>query len=78
MFYPNYTPFETEVDLNTGGETDLKQKETGKKKKYLALHNMINFLEDPDPTLRLSCKSWLSQSSKQYNRIIDPLIEEFI
>lgn len=39
---------------------------------------MINFLEDPDPTLRLSCKSWLSQGSKQYNRIIDPLIEEFI
>ena len=45
MSYPNYTPFETEVNL--------KQKERGKKKKYLALHNMINFLEDPDPTLRL-------------------------
>ena len=39
---------------------------------------MIQFLEDNDPTLRLSCKSWLSQSSKQYNRILDPLIEEFI
>jgi hypothetical protein len=39
---------------------------------------MINFLEDPDPTLRLSCRSWLSQSSSKYNRIIDPLIEEFI
>ena len=39
---------------------------------------MINFLEDPDPTLRLSCRSWLSQSSRKYNRIIDPLIEEFI
>ena len=60
--YPKYKPFETEV--------------TGKK--YLALHNMINFLEDPDPTLRLSCRSWLSESSGKYNRIIDPLIEEFI
>jgi len=38
---------------------------------------MINFLEDPDPTLRLSCRSWLSQS-KMYNRILDPIIEEFI
>lgn len=59
--YPGYKPFETEVSG----------------KKYLALHNMINFLEDPDPTLRLSCRSWLSQS-KQYNRILDPIIEEFI
>ena len=46
-------------------------------KKYLALHNMINFLEDADPTLRLSCRSWLSQS-KHFNRILDPIIEEFI
>lgn len=59
--YPVYKPFETQISG----------------KKYLALHNMINFLEDPDPTLRLSCRSWLSQS-KLYNRILDPLIEEFI
>ena len=59
--YPKYMPFKTEVSG----------------KMYLALHNMINFLEDPDPTLRLSCRSWLSQS-KQYNRILDPIIEEFI
>ena len=59
--YPSYKPFETEISG----------------KKYLALHNMINFLEDTDPTLRLSCRSWLSQS-KQFNRILDPLIEEFI
>ena len=38
---------------------------------------MIEFLEDPDPTLRLSCKSWLSQN-KHFNRILDPIIEEFI
>lgn len=60
--YPNYKPFKTEVA----------------NKKYLALHKMINFLEDPDPTLRLSCRSWLSESSGKYNRILDPLIEEFI
>ena len=46
-------------------------------KKYVALHNMINFLEDSDPTLRLSCRSWLSQN-KQFKRILDPIIEEFI
>lgn len=60
--YPNYKPFETDVNG----------------KKYCALHNMINFLEHTDPTLRLSCRSWLSQNNKQYNRILDPLIEEFI
>lgn len=59
--YPYYKPFETEISG----------------KKYLALHNMINFLEDPDPTLRLTCRSWLSQS-KQYNRMLDPIIEEFL
>jgi hypothetical protein len=60
--YPSYKPFETEING----------------KKYLALHNMINFLEDTDPTLRLSCRSWLSQSNRYFNRILDPLIEEFI
>lgn len=39
---------------------------------------MINFLEDTDPTLRLSCRSWLSQNHKQFMRILDPIIEEFI
>lgn len=38
---------------------------------------MINFLEDTDPTQRLSCRSWLSQN-RQFSRILDPLIEEFI
>ena len=38
---------------------------------------MINFLEDPNPTLRLSCRSWLSQSNN-FKRILDPLIEEFV
>jgi len=60
--YPSYKPFEKKIS----------------ERKYLALHNMINFLEDTDPTLRLSCRSWLSQQSSKFNRIIDPLIEEFL
>lgn len=38
---------------------------------------MINFLESADPTLRLSCRSWLSESW-QLNRILDPILLEFI
>lgn len=55
-------PFKTEIDG----------------RKYTALHNMILFLEHPDPTLRLSCRSWLSQcgQSRQFSRILDPIIEE--
>jgi len=45
--YPEYRPFESPSPEMKG-------------KKYVALHNMINFLEDADPTLRLSCRSWLS------------------
>ena len=54
-FYPGYMPFDKEQDDIIDGGYDQS-----KKKKYLALHAMINFLEDPNPTLRLSCKSWLS------------------
>ncbi|CDW85800.1 n-terminal domain-containing protein [Stylonychia lemnae] len=61
--YPQYKPF---YDKNT----DLR--------KQVALHNMLHILEDNDPTLRLSCKSWLSESKKYYRRILDPLIEEFL
>lgn len=39
---------------------------------------MLHILEDNDPTLRLSCKSWLSESKQFYRRILDPLIEEFL
>ena len=44
----------------------------------MALHEILNFLEDPDPTLRLSCRSWLQQNYKHFDRILDPIIEEFI
>ena len=39
---------------------------------------MLHILEENDPTLRLSCKSWLSESKLFYRRILDPLIEEFL
>lgn len=40
-----------------------------------ALFNMLDFLEDKDPTLRLSSKSWLSESTIYFRRILDPLVE---
>lgn len=60
--YPNYRPF---------SHDDLKTK-------YCALHNMLDILEINDPTLRLSCRSWLAESRLSYNRILDPLMEEFM
>lgn len=39
---------------------------------------MLHILEDNDPTLRLSCKSWLSESKLYFRRILDPLVEEFL
>lgn len=61
--YPQYKPFYEK-------DTDLRR--------YVALHNMLHILEDNDPTLRLSCKSWLSESKNFYRRILDPLLEEFL
>jgi len=46
QFYPKYKPFYEK-------DTDLRR--------YVALHNMLHILEDSDPTLRLTCKSWLSE-----------------
>jgi len=61
--YPKYKPFQ-EQDTET--------------RPYEALYNMLKVLEDSDPTLRLSCKSWLSESSTFFCRILDPLIEGFL
>lgn len=63
QFYPQYRPF--------------YEKDTSDRR-YGALHNVLHFLEQNDPTLRLSCKSWLSECKNFYNRILDPLIEEFL
>lgn len=45
---------------------------------YNALHKMLEILEDRDPTMRLSCRSWLSESKAYFHRILDPLIYEFM
>lgn len=39
---------------------------------------MLLILEDKDPTLRLSARSWLQDSKSDYSRIIDPVLKEFM
>ena len=45
---------------------------------YDSLHKMLMILEDKDPTLRPSARSWLQDPKSDYPRIIDPLIREFM
>jgi len=45
---------------------------------YDALHKMLMILEDKDPTLRLSARSWLQDSKSDFSLIIDPLLKEFM
>lgn len=62
--YPTYIPF--------------KEQDDKENRCYIALHTMINILENFDPTLRLTCKSWLNDCQENFRRILDPLIEEFL
>lgn len=39
---------------------------------------MLKILDDDDPTLRLSCRSWLSESKASFLRILDPILNEFM
>jgi hypothetical protein len=39
---------------------------------------MLQILDDDDPTLRLSCRSWLSESKATFQRILDPILDEFM
>ena len=57
-----------------GEDHDYHEKE----RSYVALHNMLQVLEDEDPTLRLACRSWLQESKADYLRIVDPLFKEFM
>lgn len=63
--YPQYTPF-------------LKEDRRHGNRRCMPLHTMLQILEDFDPTLRLTCKSWLNDSQENFKRIIDPLVEEFL
>lgn len=56
--------------LRTGSKNGVRD--------YNALHKMLMILEDKDPTLRLSARSWLQDSKSNYSRIIDPLLKEFM
>jgi len=63
--YPDYIPFR-EKDKNN------------KNRRYMALHTILQILEDYDPSLRLTCKTWLNDSRESFRRILDPLMEEFL
>ena len=39
---------------------------------------MLQILDDKDPTLRLACRSWLTESKSSFLRILDPILNEFL
>lgn len=39
---------------------------------------MLQILDDDDPTLRLACRSWLTESQSDFQRILDPILNEFL
>lgn len=39
---------------------------------------MLKILDDQDPNMRLACRSWLSDSKNSYDRILDPILTEFM
>ena len=42
------------------------------------IFKMLDLLEDEDPTLRHLSKTWLNQANQQFNKIIDPILLEFL
>jgi hypothetical protein len=40
----------------------------------IVLYNILEYLENKDPTVRLSSKSWISESTRHFRRVLDPLI----
>ena len=65
--YRPFLPFHERVGVKKGNT-----------RSYAALHQMLEILSDDDPTLRLSCRSWLSESKMAYSRILDPLLSKFM
>ena len=72
----NYMPFQPESERS--GLPALRKAGSSGRRDYDALHKMLMILEDKDPTLRLSARSWLQDSKSNYSRIIDPLLKEFM
>lgn len=64
--YPNYKPFQPIKLRNRFDGMDdldvLDQDESVYDRRCVALQNMLQILDDDDPTLRLSCRSWLTES----------------
>ena len=56
----------------------LDQDESVYDRRCVALQNMLQILDDDDPTLRLSCRSWLTESQSSFHRILDPILNEFL
>jgi hypothetical protein len=73
----DYKPFQSHQERQKQIQNEGFQSET-EDRGYTALHEMLQILEDNDPTLRLSARSWLQDSKKNYDRIIDPLLKEFM
>ena len=44
-------------------------------KKGECIFKMVDYLDDQNPLLRHLSKSWLDQSTKQFRKIIDPILE---
>ena len=44
----------------------------------LAIHVMLDTLEDADPSMRMTCRSWLQDARSDYGRVLDPLFKELI
>jgi hypothetical protein len=69
----HYRPFKPLYERDEEAVRDLDANRS-----YEPLHKMLEILRDNDPTLRLSCRSWLSESKLAYSRILDPLLIEFM
>ena len=69
------TMFGYDIDAE---QSDMRAMEAEGKRHYVALHNMLLILDDPDPTLRLKCRSWLQDSKASFLRILDPILKEFM
>ena len=76
--YANYTSESNNSRIPSLYKSRSMMDSLDEERAYNALHKMLEILEDKDPTMRLSCRSWLSESKRDYHRILDPLLSEFM